>query len=100
MSKNNTNPIQVSISQSDTAAPSTKNEKDELKTKSELSPRKKVILGRGYSLMDWIRVTKTTPDLAGNNGILKRVTLEELAQHNREDDCWMAIFGKYYKIFN
>lgn len=63
--------------------------------KSEIAPsRRKVILGRGYSLMDWIRVTKTTPDLAGNNGILQRVTYEELAKHNTEDDCWLALFGK------
>ena len=61
---------------------------------SEIAPnRKKVMLGKGFSLMDWIRLTKTTPDLAGNNGVLKRVTPEELVKHNKEDDCWLAIFG-------
>lgn len=50
--------------------------------------------------MDWIRLTKTTPDLAGTNGIMKRVTYEELAKHNKEDDCWLAIFGSFYFFFS
>lgn len=73
---------------------------NELMPKSELSPnnRKKVNLGRGYSLMDWIRLTRTQPDLAGNNGVLKKITHEELAKHNRQDDCWLALFDKVYNI--
>ena len=67
-------------------------EKKVLKTK-ETDSRKKIILGKGYSLMDWIRFTKETPDLAGNQGILRKITYEELAKHNKEDDCWLAIYG-------
>lgn len=63
-----------------------------------LVDKKKVNLGRGYSLMDWIRLTKQTPDIAGNQGILRRITPEELAQHNKEDDCWLAILDKVYNV--
>ena len=62
------------------------------------SGRKKISLGRGYSLMDWIRFTKENRDVAGNNGILRRITYEELALHNKENDCWMAIYGKEINI--
>jgi hypothetical protein len=67
-------------------------EKKVFKTK-ETDSRKKIALGKGYSLMDWIRFTKETPDLAGNQGILRKITYEELAKHNKEDDCWLAIYG-------
>jgi len=58
--------------------------------------RKKVVLEKGYSLMDWIRYSKSTPNIAGNNGVLRKITYEELAQHDKPDDCWMAIFDKVY----
>jgi len=62
------------------------------------SARRKVSLGKGYSLMDWIRYSKGTPNIAGNDGIQRKITLEELAKHNREDDCWTAIYDKVYNI--
>ena len=65
--------------------------------KSELN-RKKVILGPGYSLMDWIRFSRQTPDLAGTQGMLRNVTLEELAKHNKKNDCWLAIYDKVYNV--
>jgi hypothetical protein len=55
--------------------------------------RKKFTLGKGFSLMDWIKFTKETPDLAGNKGILRKITYEEMAKHNKEEDCWLAIGG-------
>ena len=57
------------------------------------SGRKRVILPKGYSLLDWIRFTKQSHDLAGNQGILRRITQDELAKHDKEDDCWLAIYG-------
>lgn len=65
---------------------------------SSSDKRKKFILGKGYSLMDWIRHTKEVPDLAGNKGIPQRVTPEELAKHNKIDDCWLAIYDKVYNV--
>jgi hypothetical protein len=59
--------------------------------------RKKYTLSKGYSLMDWIRYSKSTPNLSGTGGNLKAITYEELSKHNKEDDCWMAIYGKYSK---
>ena len=55
--------------------------------------RKKVTLGKGYSLMDWIKKTRDSVDLAGTNGIMKVVTHDELKKHNKIDDCWMVIYG-------
>lgn len=77
-------------------SPSTENERA-----SELG-RKKMTLGKGFSLMDWIRYSKSTPNIAGNNGIMRQITYEELASHNKQDDCWMSIFGKlfYPQLFN
>ncbi|CAF0714785.1 unnamed protein product [Brachionus calyciflorus] len=65
---------------------------------SASNDRKKYALGRGYSLMDWIRFTKESTDLAGNKGILRPVTYEELAKHDKVDDCWMAIYDKVYNV--
>lgn len=33
-----------------------------------------------------------------NEGETRTVTLEELAEHNTEDDCWMAIEGVVYNL--
>lgn len=60
--------------------------------------RKQQTLPRGYSLMDWIRFTRETPNLAGNQGILRRITVDELANHSTLDDCWIAIYDKVYNV--
>ncbi|XP_053557171.1 cytochrome b5 reductase 4-like [Bombina bombina] len=60
--------------------------------------RSKVPLKPGRSLMDWIRVTKSGKDLTGLKGRLIEVSEEELAKHNKKDDCWMCIRGMVYNI--
>ncbi len=58
--------------------------------------RRKVPFEKGFSQMDWVRLTQTHPDLAGLGGGPPRrgITLEEVAQHASEDDCWTVLRGK------
>ena len=57
------------------------------------NPRNKVALRPGYSLMDWIKLTKSGKDLAGTGGKLLQVSPAELARHKYRKDAWMAING-------
>jgi cytochrome b involved in lipid metabolism len=59
---------------------------------------KKVQLEKGYSLMDWIRYTKTVDASAAYANPPRRITHEELAEHNSEHDCWMAIQDKVFNV--
>ncbi|KAI8322292.1 cytochrome b5 reductase [Martensiomyces pterosporus] len=59
--------------------------------------RKKVALAPGHSPMDWARLKASGQDLRGV-GQLRRFTMEEVAQHNKRDDCWMVIYGKVYNV--
>ncbi|KAB0364265.1 hypothetical protein FD754_008421, partial [Muntiacus muntjak] len=54
-----------------------------------------VPLKQGRSLMDWIRLTKSGKDLTGLKGRLIEVTEEELKKHNKKDDCWICIRGRW-----
>eukprot|EP00898_Chlorokybus_atmophyticus_P001101 jgi/Chlat1/1992/Chrsp158S02294 len=61
--------------------------------------REKVPYQQGFSQMDWLRVTKTRPNLNGLNGQpLRRVTMEEVKRHKSPDDAWMVLRGKVYNI--
>uniref|UniRef100_A0A8C5U3V6 Cytochrome b5 reductase 4 n=1 Tax=Malurus cyaneus samueli TaxID=2593467 RepID=A0A8C5U3V6_9PASS len=60
--------------------------------------RSKVPLKPGRSLMDWIRLTKSGKDLTGLKGRLIEVTEDELAKHNRKEDCWICIRGYVYNV--
>ncbi|XP_025071092.1 cytochrome b5 reductase 4 isoform X1 [Alligator sinensis] len=62
------------------------------------TPTVKVPLKPGRSLMDWIRLTKSGKDLTGLKGRLIEVTEEELAKHNKTDDCWICIRGLVYNV--
>uniref|UniRef100_A0A4W3KCW0 cytochrome-b5 reductase n=1 Tax=Callorhinchus milii TaxID=7868 RepID=A0A4W3KCW0_CALMI len=48
--------------------------------------------------MDWIRLTKSGKDLTGLKGRLIEVPEEELAKHNKKDDCWICIRGMVYNL--
>ena len=62
------------------------------------NPRNKTALKPGFSLMDWIRLTKSGKDLAGTGGRMLQVTSKELAKHNLRNDCWMALNGIVYNV--
>ncbi|XP_023330321.1 cytochrome b5 reductase 4 isoform X2 [Eurytemora carolleeae] len=66
-------------------------------------PRNKVALQKGFSIMDWVRLTKSGKDLTGVggprvNGKIREVTREELAKHKTRKDSWMALNGAVYNV--
>lgn len=89
---------------------------------SKLQPKKrrKIVIEKGYSQLDWGRLQRSGEDLRVSlqshlrrichgadsrscewqNGItsLQRITLEELASHRTKDDCWQAYGGKVYDV--
>ncbi|XP_069091695.1 cytochrome b5 reductase 4 isoform X2 [Pleurodeles waltl] len=60
--------------------------------------RSKVPLKPGRSLMDWVRLTKSHKDLSGLKGRFIEVTEDELAKHNKKEDCWTCIRGHVYNV--
>ncbi|CAL5079366.1 unnamed protein product [Urochloa decumbens] len=62
--------------------------------------RKKVPFEKGYSQMDWLKLTQTHPDLAGLKGQSNRrlISLEEVKQHKTGDFIWTVLKGRVYNI--
>ncbi|CAN6203466.1 unnamed protein product [Urochloa humidicola] len=62
--------------------------------------RKKVPFEKGYSQMDWLKLTQTHPDLAGLSGQSNRrlISLEEVKQHKTGDCIWTVLKGRVYNI--
>jgi cytochrome b involved in lipid metabolism len=56
--------------------------------------RVKVALKPGFHLMDWVRLNGSLP----NSSASRKISPEELAQHNKISDCWTAYNGKVYNI--
>lgn len=50
--------------------------------------------------MDWMRLTRTHPDLAGLNGKPnnRAITMAEVKQHRSKDDAWLVLKGKVYNV--
>lgn len=48
--------------------------------------------------MDWVRLGSSNYDLAGTKGIIRPISYEELAKHDKVDDGWLAIRGKVYNV--
>ncbi|KAI4485098.1 hypothetical protein M0802_012748 [Mischocyttarus mexicanus] len=62
------------------------------------NPRNKTALAPGHSVMDWIRLGNSGVDLTGVGGIPRTVTLTELANHNKQNDAWIAIRGVVFNV--
>ena len=69
------------------------------------NPRTKVALHKGFSLMDWVRLTKSGRDITGGlggprlaNGQVREITRAELARHKKRNDAWMALNGAVYNV--
>lgn len=69
------------------------------KLKPDVRPGK-IPLEKGYSQMDWMRLTNTHPDLAGRKGQPKTraITMAEVKQHRSKEDAWLVLKGKVYNV--
>uniref|UniRef100_A0A0D6R9G4 Cytochrome b5 heme-binding domain-containing protein n=1 Tax=Araucaria cunninghamii TaxID=56994 RepID=A0A0D6R9G4_ARACU len=62
--------------------------------------RVKIPFEKGYSQMDWLKLTQTNPDLAGLKGQSNRrlISMDEVKQHKSEGDAWTVLKGCVYNI--
>ncbi|KAI3448871.1 hypothetical protein Pfo_005536 [Paulownia fortunei] len=64
------------------------------------TPRVKVPFEKGYSPMDWLKLTRTHPDLAGLKGQSNKrlISLNEVKQQQSEGSMWTVLKGRVYNI--
>ncbi|KAJ0989760.1 hypothetical protein J5N97_008116 [Dioscorea zingiberensis] len=62
--------------------------------------RAKVPFEKGYSQMDWLKLTRTEPDLAGLKGQTNRrlISMDEVRQHKTAGTIWTVLKGRVYNI--
>ncbi|KAM0942519.1 putative cytochrome-b5 reductase [Dioscorea sansibarensis] len=62
--------------------------------------RTKVPFEKGYSQMDWLKLTRTEPDLAGLKGQTNRrhISIDEVRQHKEDGSIWTVLKGRVYNI--
>ncbi|OIV99678.1 hypothetical protein TanjilG_17488 [Lupinus angustifolius] len=62
--------------------------------------RAKVPFEKGYSQMDWLKLTRTHPDLAGLKGQSNRrlISIHEVKKHQTEGEMWTVFKGHVYNI--
>ncbi|KAL9260112.1 Cytochrome b5 domain-containing protein [Drosera capensis] len=62
--------------------------------------RAKVPFEKGYSQMDWLKLTRTHPDLAGLEGKSNRrvIPMSEVKEHQTEGSMWTVLKGRVYNI--
>ncbi|KAJ3669439.1 hypothetical protein LUZ60_011389 [Juncus effusus] len=93
--ENSTSDLIKPSSKADVAA-----EKDKKPSEKKVV-RKKVPFEKGYSQMDWLKLTQTHPDLAGLKGRSNRrlITMDEIKQHkNTEGAIWTVLKGRVYNM--
>uniref|UniRef100_A0A2P2KT05 Cytochrome b5 heme-binding domain-containing protein n=1 Tax=Rhizophora mucronata TaxID=61149 RepID=A0A2P2KT05_RHIMU len=62
--------------------------------------RAKVPFEKGYSQMDWLKLTRTHSDLAGLKGQSNKrpISLDEVKQHQTEGSMWTVLKGRVYNL--
>ncbi|KAM3358380.1 cytochrome b5 domain-containing protein RLF [Capsicum galapagoense] len=62
--------------------------------------RAKVPFEKGYSQMDWLKLTRTHPDLAGLKGQSNKrlISMVEVKEHQNADAMWTVLKGRVYNI--
>ncbi|CAN6308912.1 unnamed protein product [Urochloa humidicola] len=87
------------VTQTSNGAESNVPSQDKLSSKKPVA-RAKIPFEKGYSQMDWIKLTRTHPDLAGLKGISNRrlISLEEVKQQKTGDCIWTVLKGRVYNI--
>ncbi|KDP43557.1 hypothetical protein JCGZ_16844 [Jatropha curcas] len=62
--------------------------------------RAKVPFEKGYSQMDWLKLTQTHPDLAGLKGQSNKrlISINEVKQHQSEGSMWTVLKGRVYNL--
>ncbi|XP_026444513.1 cytochrome b5 domain-containing protein RLF-like [Papaver somniferum] len=75
-------------------------EAEEVFTTRKPIVRSKVPFEKGYSQMDWLKLTRTHPDLAGLKGASNKrlITMDEVKQHRKEGSIWTVLKGRVYNI--
>ncbi|CAI9090877.1 OLC1v1025755C2 [Oldenlandia corymbosa var. corymbosa] len=89
------------LGQRDADTGSSTNASQAVKTPVKKSaPRAKVPFEKGYSQMDWMKLTRTHPDLAGLNGNSNKrlISLKEVKEHKTGDSMWTVLKGRVYNI--
>lgn len=73
---------------------------EEKKPMKKPAPRAKVPFEKGYSQMDWLKLTRSHPDLAGLKGKSNRrlISMDEVRQHQTEGQMWTVLKGRVYNI--
>ncbi len=62
--------------------------------------KSKTKLGKGCSLLDWIRLCRSKKtEFCCNDGTPRGISERELARHCTKEDAWTAIRGKYTASF-
>uniref|UniRef100_A0A7N0VC16 Cytochrome b5 heme-binding domain-containing protein n=1 Tax=Kalanchoe fedtschenkoi TaxID=63787 RepID=A0A7N0VC16_KALFE len=73
---------------------------DQRSTSKKTTARAKVPFEKGYSQMDWLKLTRTHPDLAGLNGQSNKrlISMDEVKQHRGEGSMWTVLKGRVYNL--